>query len=121
MSAGVAANYDIAPTGDADALSGMAMFGDVGTTLYADRQGIAGKLSSQQNIWTAPIKADRNITLDGTRAPTGDVFRIVRSRAATGNIDLNIASARPKALAPAQWCDVAFDGRSWTPTAAGQP
>lgn len=69
--------------------------------------------------WATPLTVDRAATLDTTGATNGDSRRILRTASATGAFNLNVGTGPLKALAPGQWCDVAYDGTAWILTGFG--
>jgi hypothetical protein len=85
-------------------------------------------LDAPTQFFNTPLKSPKTVrfaisaaSLGTESAANGGRFRIVRSAAATGAFNLNIAhGAGIKALdAAGQWADFEFDGRAWILTAAG--
>jgi len=87
--------------------------GNVGVTLTP-------RSSTPTQIWNTPLTVDRTITLDTSvgKVINGDRFRIVRTAAATGAFNLIVGSGL-KNLSAGQWCEVDYDGSSWSVTASG--
>jgi hypothetical protein len=65
-----------------------------------------------------PLTAARTITLTTAGARAGDRFRIVRNAGATGAYVLSVGGLKSLSAA-GQWCDVEYNGGSWTLTAYG--
>lgn len=62
-------------------------------------------------VYNSPITANRTVTLDSYRAPTGFRARIVRSAGATGAFKVNVGTGTAvKQLDPGEWCDVIYTG-----------
>jgi hypothetical protein len=97
-----------------DVLRGTAVVGDASVTLTAT--------SAPVQFFNTALTAARTVTLPTTGNSDGDVFRIVRTSAASGSFNLNIGSGPVKALTAAStWCDVTWVGSLavWTTSAAG--
>jgi hypothetical protein len=75
--------------------------------------------SAPTQVWNTPLGADRAVTLSTSAAENGDKFHIVRTAAATGGFNLNVGAGPLKALGIGAWCDVEYNGSSWTLTAYG--
>jgi hypothetical protein len=75
--------------------------------------------SAHRTLYTAPIAADRAVTLSTTGALIGLSYRITRTAASTGAFNLNVGSGPLKALTPGTWCEVVYDGSAYALSAYG--
>lgn len=62
-------------------------------------------------VLTAPITANRTVTLSTTSAKNGQIARFTRTSASTGAFNWDIGGL--KSLTVGQWCEVGFDGSAW--------
>ena len=67
--------------------------------------------SSPTQVLTAPITADRTVTLSTVSAKNGQTARFTRTAASTGAFNWSIGGL--KNLAVSQWCEVGWDGSAW--------
>lgn len=74
--------------------------------------------SGETLMFNTALTATRTVTLSSTAVYNGAKFRVVRTAAATGAFDLNVAAGL-KLLAAGQWCDVEHNGTQWVLTAYG--
>lgn len=74
--------------------------------------------SGETLMFNTTLTATRTVTLSSTSVYNGAKFRVVRTSAATGAFDLNVAAGL-KLLAAGQWCDVEHNGTQWVLTAYG--
>lgn len=67
--------------------------------------------SSPTQVLTAPITADRTVTLSTISAKNGQTARFTRTAASTGAFNWSVGGL--KNLAVSQWCEVGYDGSAW--------
>ncbi len=74
--------------------------------------------SAQTAIFSAVLTANRTVTLSATNAQNGDMFRVVRTAAATGAFSIDVGGLKTLATA-GLWCEVTYNGSAWVLTANG--
>ena len=90
-----------------------------GTTLPGNASiTLTAGASAQTVIFNAVLTANRTVTLSTTNAQNGDMFRIVRTAAATGAFNIDVGGLKTLATA-GLWCDVTYNGSAWVLTANG--
>lgn len=86
--------------------------GDADHTLAVSADPSTSDIDGTVLIYTAPLTANRTVTLSTAGAVLGMRYRIVRASTATGAFSLDVGPG-VKTLATGEWVDVAFNGSAW--------
>jgi hypothetical protein len=73
--------------------------------------------SSPNYRLSAPLTANRTVTLPSSNVPVGYTMRFTRTSASTGAFNWDIGGLRN--LATSEWCDAMYNGSAWFVTASG--
>ena len=117
----LADDYAVSPLPWFTGISGLlGPFGRRGITTRGDADAsVTPRVQSNTQVWSAPLTANRAVTLDVSSSIRGDRLRVVRTAASTGAFSLNVGTGPLKALATGQWCEVEYDGSAWVLIAYG--